>query len=107
MSDHCLHCGDYLNEEWIFCARCGAKIAPPAHQNIAPAGHDEEPAPVTGVFSGALFGLIAAPVALIFGIMLCLTGWGIFIGVPVIVLAILAPLAGPLFGVGAAKGKVL
>lgn len=106
MSDVCLKCGEHLNEAWIYCARCGAKIEsqPPG---IAPAGHDHEQAPVTGAFSGALFGLIAAPIALIFGVMLCLTGWGIFIGIPVIILAILAPLAGPLFGLGAAKDKVL
>ena len=106
MSDHCLRCGENLLEEWIFCAKCGEKIEGQAAA-IAPAGHEHEPAPVTGAFSGALFGLIAAPIALVFGIMLCLTGWGIFIGIPVIVLAILAPLAGPLLGLGAAKDKVL
>jgi hypothetical protein len=106
MSDHCLKCGGHLEDEWTFCAACGAKIEGPTAA-IAPAGHGHEPAPVTGVFSGALFGLIAAPIALVFGIMLCLTGWGIFIGIPVIILAIVAPLAGPLVGLGATKDKVL
>jgi DNA-directed RNA polymerase subunit RPC12/RpoP len=106
MSDDCLKCGKHLEEEWVFCARCGAKIEMPTAE-IAPAGHEHEPAPVTGALSGALFGLIAAPAALMFGIMLCLTGWGIFIGIPVIVLAFLAPLAGPLVGLGAAKDKLL
>jgi hypothetical protein len=53
------------------------------------------------------FGLIAMPVMLVVGIMLCLTGWGIFLGIPVIVAAFFAPLAGPLFGMGVAKDKVL
>jgi hypothetical protein len=106
MIDQCLKCGVSLEEEWVFCARCGAKIEGPSAA-IAPAGHEHESAPVTGAFSGALFGLIAAPIALVFGIMLCLTGWGIFIGIPVIILAIVAPLAGPLLGLGAAKDKVL
>ena len=106
MNGGCLKCGEHVDAEWVFCARCGAKIEGPT-ADIAPAGHEHEPAPVTGAFSGALFGLIAAPIALVFGIMLCLTGWGIFIGIPVIILAILAPLAGPLVGLGAAKDKVL
>ena len=107
MNDHCTHCGVPLASGWVFCARCGAQIeqAAPAPPEPEPALH--EPAPVTGAFTGALFGVIALPLALIFGIMLCLTGWGIVIGIPIIILAILAPLAGPLVGLGAAKDKVL
>lgn len=60
-----------------------------------------------GAFSGLYFGLIAMPLMLVVGIMLCLTGWGIFLGIPVLVAAIFAPLAGPLFGMGAAKDKIL
>ncbi len=106
MSDQCLKCGVRLEEEWVYCAGCGAKIEAPTAE-IAVAGHEHEPAPVTGAFSGALFGLIAVPIGLVVGIMLCLTGWGIFLGIPVIVLAVVAPLAGPLMGLGAAKDKVL
>lgn len=107
MSSPCMKCGETLDQGWTFCARCGVKIERPSVAHVAPAGHEHEAAPVTGAFSGALFGFIAAPIGLIFGIMLCLTGWGIFIGIPVIVLAILAPLGGPLVGLGAAKDKVL
>ena len=32
--------------------------------------------------------------------LLCLTGLGAFLGVPLIILAIIAPLAGPLIGIG-------
>jgi predicted lipid-binding transport protein (Tim44 family) len=111
MNDHCTQCGQHLASEWIFCARCGAHIerTEPARQEAQPAPeHPEpEPTPVAGAFTGALLGFIAMPLALIFGIMLCFTGWGIFIGVPIIILAILAPLGGPLIGMGAAKDKVL
>lgn len=111
MNDLCSKCGEPLASKWIFCARCGAHIertVPAAlEQQAAPEPHEHEPAPVAGAFTGALFGIIAVPIALIFGIMLCFTGWGIFIGVPVIILAILAPLAGPMVGLGAAKDKVL
>jgi hypothetical protein len=106
MNNACTKCGGRLDEEWTFCARCGAKVEGPTAE-IAPAGHEHEPAPVTGAFSGAMFGLIAAPIAIVFGVMLCLTGLGMVVGIPVIVLGILAPLAGPLLGMGAAKGKVL
>lgn len=107
MSNPCAKCGAVLDESWTYCARCGTKAGHTPTADVAPAGHEHEPAPVTGVFSGAMFGLIVAPIMLIVGIMMCLTGWGIFIGIPVIIGAILAPLAGPLFGLGAAKDKVL
>lgn len=102
MSDHCSKCGEPLASNWVFCARCGAHIEQPP-----PAAEEHEPAPVTGAFTGMLFGLIAMPLALIFGIMLCFTGWGIVIGIPIIILALLSPLIGPMIGLGAAKGKVL
>lgn len=104
--DHlCLHCGEQLGSPWLFCAHCGT----PIEQEKAPRATkpETEPAPVTGALSGLLFGLIAVPLLLIVGVMLCLTGLGAFLGVPMIVAAILAPLAGPLFGMGAARGKVL
>ena len=104
MTTTCSKCSEPLASDWAFCARCGTEVPSDAP---ATAGHEHEPTPVAGAFSGALFGLIAAPIGLVFGIMLCLTGWGIFIGIPVIVLSMLAPLAGPLLGLGAAKDKVL
>ena len=102
MKDHCSHCGELLTSNWVFCARCGGHI-----ERAAPVPEEHEAAPVTGAFTGALFGIIALPIGLIFGIMLCLTGAGIVIGIPVIILAILSPLAGPLLGLGAVKDKVL
>jgi DNA-directed RNA polymerase subunit RPC12/RpoP len=61
--------------------------------------------PARGAFGGLIYGVIAAPILIVAGIMISLTGWGIFLGVPVIVLGILAPLAGPLFGMGEHKGR--
>jgi hypothetical protein len=106
MINGCVKCGEHIDGAWVFCARCGAKVERAA-ANIALAGHQREPAPVTGAFGGAALGLIAAPIGLVFGIMLCLTGLGMVIGIPVIILSILSPLAGPLLGLGAAKDKVL
>jgi hypothetical protein len=59
-----------------------------------------EKSSVPGAFGGLLFGMIAAPVLIIFGTLLCLTGLGAFLGVPMIIFAIIAPLAGPLLGIG-------
>lgn len=105
MTDLCTHCGEHLADPKIFCARCGARA--PVATETPLAQPDAEPAPAKGAFGGLYFGLIALPVMLVFGIMLCLTGWGIVLGLPVIVLALLAPLAGPLFGMGIGKDKVL
>ncbi|KAA6459198.1 zinc ribbon domain-containing protein [Acidobacteria bacterium AB60] len=99
MSDFCAHCGERLAEPALFCSRCGGRVLHPQEHAHLPA----EKVAVGGAFSGLYLGLIALPLLLIFGIMLCLTGWGIVFGLPVIVLAILAPLAGPLFGLGVAK----
>ncbi len=101
MTDLCTHCGEHLASPGIFCPRCGVRVTPPAeaHHEHPPA----EKAPVKGAFSGLYFGLIAAPFLLIVGVMLCLTGLGMVFGIPIIIMAILAPLAGPLFGLGVAN----
>ena len=51
------------------------------------------------------YGLIAAPILVIPGILLCLLGWGIVLGIPMIILGILLPFAGPLFGMSEHKGR--
>jgi cytochrome b561 len=103
MTDLCTHCGEHLAVPAIFCARCGARAfrPPEAHHEHPPA----EKAPVTGAFSGLYFGIIALPLMLVVGILLFLTGWGIIFGLPVLVLAIFAPLARPLFGMGVGKDE--
>ncbi len=103
MTDLCTHCGEHLASPAIFCARCGARHSHPAEtRSEHPAA---EKAPVTGAFSGLYPGLIALPLMLIVGIMLCLTGWGIVFGLPIIALSVFAPLAGPLLGMGAGKDE--
>jgi hypothetical protein len=66
---------------------------------------ETENTPVQGAFSGLLFGVIATPILIIVGTMLCLTGLGAIAGVPMIIAGIFAPLLGPLFGFGALRGK--
>jgi predicted amidophosphoribosyltransferase len=100
MDQHCLKCDAHLASPWKFCPNCGAAAT---HELHKPA--ESEKAPLQGPFSGLLFGVLAAPVMIIVGTMLCLTGLGAFLGVPMIIGGVLAPLAGPMIGFGAVKGK--
>lgn len=96
----CSKCGIELTSAWSFCPHCGT-VVPQEPQ--PPLGHERHPA--RGAFGGLVYGFIAAPVLIIPGILLCLLGWGVFLGVPMIVMGILAPLAGPVFGMGEHRGK--
>jgi hypothetical protein len=101
MSDHCQKCGAQTTSPWSFCPTCGTRIPP--QEKLASA--EVEKAPIKPAFSGLLFGLIVAPMCLIVGGMLCCTGLGAFLGVPVIIAGILAPLIGPMVGLGEPRGK--
>ena len=61
--------------------------------------------PSKGAFGGMYIGLIAAPILIMTGVMLSLTGWGVFFGVPFILLGIMAPLYGPLVGMREHRGR--
>lgn len=94
-------CGTPLETSWSFCPKCGVTVIREAQSPVVPAEHEKSGVP--GAFGGLLFGVIAAPILLIVGIMLCLTGLGAFLGVPMIIGAIFAPLAGPMLGLGEQK----
>jgi predicted RNA-binding Zn-ribbon protein involved in translation (DUF1610 family) len=101
MNATCLKCGMNLEAAWAFCPHCAA----PCVHDTAPEPRKHEAAPVSGGFSGLLFGLIAAPVLIISGGMICLTGLGIFLGVPLIILGVLSPLLGPVLGLNQQRGE--
>ena len=101
MSNQCQKCGVQLSSPWGFCPTCGTKVKPP--EPTLPAEHEN--APVKPAFSGLLFGLIVTPMCLIVGGMLCCTVLGAFLGVPVIIAGILAPLIGPMAALGEPRGK--
>lgn len=100
MGAHCVKCGAVLAIAWTFCPHCGAATVQEKQE-----ARVHEPVPAKGAFSGMYVGLVMAPILIIPGILLCLLGWGIFFGVPMIVLGILAPLLGPLVGMGEHRGK--
>lgn len=97
MNSLCPSCRQPVEPSWRYCANCSAQIPPPA-ETIQK--HPEpEPAPVRGAFGGMFLGFVAAPLLLIVGSLLCLTGLGAFLGVPMVIAGILAPLAGSLYGI--------
>ena len=102
MTGNCSKCGAHLESAWTFCPHCAAPVP---HQVEIAQHHDPERPPVKGSFTGLLFGVIAAPVLIIVGGMICLTGIGIFLGVPMIIAGVLAPLLGPVLGFSALKGS--
>ena len=104
MSETCSKCSARLESSWKFCPHCGAVSA----REIAATTqlhHDHENAPVKSGLSGLILGLLAAPVLIIYGGMICLTGLGIFLGVPMIIAGVCAPLIGALMGLNALRGK--
>ena len=101
MNAPCTKCGTLLEMPWSFCPRCGTAVSRGARQHAARAAHEKSSVP--GAFGGLLFGVIIAPVLIILGTLLCLTGLGAFLGVPLILLAIIAPLVGPLIALGEHK----
>ncbi|MGA9669213.1 MAG: hypothetical protein WBQ94_08395 [Terracidiphilus sp.] len=66
---------------------------------------EHEKAPVQGAFSGLLLGVLAVPILIIPGALICLTGLGAFLGIPMIIVGVLAPLLGPMLGLGTLQGK--
>lgn len=99
MDAQCVKCGMALVSSWGFCPHCGLSIEHADRELV------QQPVPAKGAFSGMYIGLVAAPILIISGVMLCLTGWGLFFGVPFILLGILAPLFGPIVGMGEHLGK--
>jgi len=102
MEGLCSKCGTHLAAPWKFCPSCGAVITPQIQHIPAP---PEEKAPLAGAFGGFFLGALVAPMMIIVGTLLSLSIVGALIGVPMIIMGILAPLLGPQFGYGTLKGK--
>lgn len=101
MSAPCIKCGSPLEVSWGFCPKCGLAVSHETRPHAEHAVHEKSSVP--GAFGGLFFGVVIAPVLIIFGTLLCLTGLGAFLGVPLILVAIIAPLLGPLLGMGEHK----
>ena len=102
MSELCSKCGAHLSSPWRFCPLCGAVIPTEAPQETQ---NPPEKAPMKGAFSGLLLGVIVTPMCIIVGTMLCLTGLGAILGIPMIIGGVLAPLLGPMIVIGVRETK--
>lgn len=108
MEQQCSKCGLRLEPVWKFCPHCGGvcmQAIPNEAVQTKIEPEEAERAPVQGAFGGLLFGMLAVPILVIVGTMLCLTGLGAILGIPMIAAAVFAPLLGPMIGLGAVKGK--
>lgn len=105
MKTQCLKCGLQLEEVWEFCPVCGIASAPKHEVHLADVPHED--APVSSIFGGAVIGVIAVPLLLIPGALLCFTGVGAVLGIPLIVAAIAAPLLGVTVGTTQFKGSTV
>jgi hypothetical protein len=101
MADQCSKCEMQLTLGWSFCPSCGTATRHQSQPNSEPPEH----VPARSAFGGLAIGMLVAPILVMAGTMVCLTGWGIFVGVPMILLGVLAPLAGPLVGMDEHLGK--
>lgn len=107
MEGHCSKCDARLESSWKFCPLCGATTVEQVQKREIREEEPEVPekSSAPGAFGGLLFGMLAVPILVIVGTMLCLTGLGAILGIPMILAAVLAPILGPMIGLGALKGK--
>lgn len=86
MDHHCRRCGAGMEEAWSFCPRCGSYTSEKLHAETA---EEQTAAPVRGMVLAGLtsIGLIAVGVGLFF------TGWGMFLGFPLVLVGAITPLA--------------
>jgi hypothetical protein len=96
----CPKCGAHLMSCFVFCPDCGLKLASLVHYDPPPL----EKAPVKEAYSGLFLGALVGPAMLITGGMLCLTGLGVFLGVPLVVGGVIAPLVGTMVGTNSLRG---
>lgn len=101
MTAKCSKCGTRLESPWKFCPQCGsgAITVLEAHPHV------HEKAPARYAFAGLFFGVLAAPVFIIYGTMICLLGPWMVVGIPMIMLGIISPILGPYLAINAVRGK--
>jgi len=101
MAAQCPKCGAHITGSFVFCPGCGTKVDSLTHHEPPP----PEKAPVKQAFGGLLLGGLVAPAMIVTGAMLCLTGLGAFLGVPLIIGGVIAPLVGPVVGIESLRGN--
>lgn len=107
MSGSCGKCGAGLDGSWKFCPHCGAQevVPVPAEAVAVHHSHEHERAPAKYAFGGIFFGIVTAPVLIIYGTMICLLGPPMVFGIPLIIAGILAPFVVPYMAINAVRGR--
>lgn len=107
MSGSCGKCGAGLDGPWKFCPHCGAQetVHPPAEAVAVHHPHGHDRAPAKYAFGGLFFGIVTAPVLIIYGTMMCLLGPPMVFGIPVIIAGVLSPFVIPYLAINAVRGK--
>lgn len=103
MTTRCTKCAAELDRHWTYCPHCAAANPVPAPAALQHRKHENYP--LVNAFGGLYFGIILASPCLILGGMLCCTLLGAFLGIPLIILGILAPLLGAMLGFSELQGK--
>ncbi len=101
MTVPCPKCASPLESSWKFCPSCGSGVIHVAEIHA----HEHEKAPARYAYAGLFFGLVSAPVFIIYGIMICLLGPWMVVGLPMIALGIISPVLGPYLAINAIRGK--
>jgi hypothetical protein len=99
----CPKCEAHLDPHWSYCPQCAAANPRAVHDPVVPTKHEKYP--LRHAAGGLFFGLLFTAPCLIAGGMLCCTILGVFAGVPLIILGILAPLIGVVLGLNELEGK--
>jgi uncharacterized Zn finger protein (UPF0148 family) len=109
MRSYCPKCGTELaSSSTNFCPGCGTSISHVEGTNEGPGAQaqtEAQSAKAEGVFDGCLTTGGKGVVVIAVGILLCLTGIGAVVGVPLILFGLLSPFIGALLGWTGLKGQ--
>jgi DNA-directed RNA polymerase subunit RPC12/RpoP len=103
MNSFCGTCGSALYSQAArFCSRCGASSVNHDAASLPPHTSTNR-APVQGLATGIGAGIVSATVLAGVGALLCVTGIGAIIGLPMILAGFVSLFMGPVIGLGAMK----
>jgi hypothetical protein len=105
MSGFCPKCGKELASAARFCAVCGEANTRVAGQNPVQSQTEIKSAKGQGTALGCLTGWGVSGCLVPVGVLLCFTGIGAIIGIPILIAGLAALVIGPLLGLGTKKGK--
>jgi hypothetical protein len=102
----CTRCGSTLSGGVAFCSACRhpARDLTRAFAVSSAASNQAARAKGLGAFAGWIAGGAVAACLIVVGFLLCLTGVGMILGIPIILAGFVMPFIGPFLGARALKG---